>query len=68
MHAQFEAVVLNQIRKNFDEPIPQFRGKRLRGLARGASSRADAIVPLLVRHLAPWYNQRYNENGGLDPG
>lgn len=44
LSAQLEAVVLNQIRKNLDEPIPQFRGKTLRGLARGASSRADAIA------------------------
>jgi hypothetical protein len=35
--------VLAKIRSSLDEPIPQFKGKTLRQLARSVKGRADAI-------------------------
>jgi len=36
-------VVLAKIRATLDEPIPQFKGKTLRQLARSTKGRADAV-------------------------
>lgn len=79
LSARLKAAVLDQIRKNFDEPIPQFRGKTLRGLARGSSSRADAIAWLreqerILKHnpqlagldLRPLWQELNLEYQGLD--
>lgn len=41
--AEFHQVVLAKIRATLDEPIPQFKGKTLRQLARSAKGRPDAI-------------------------
>jgi hypothetical protein len=41
--AEFHKVVLAKIRSTLDEPIPQFKGKTVRQLARSAKSRPDAI-------------------------
>jgi len=41
--AQFHNVVLTKIRATLDEPIPQFKGKTLRQLARSPKGRPDAI-------------------------
>jgi hypothetical protein len=41
--AAFQASVVERIRSTLDEPIPAFRNKTLRQLARGKNSRADAI-------------------------
>lgn len=37
------AMLLQQIKGQFDSPVPMFKGKSLRQLARGKNSRADAI-------------------------
>ncbi|MEO7035677.1 MAG: hypothetical protein ABI548_17235, partial [Polyangiaceae bacterium] len=42
--AEFHEVVLAKIRSTLDEPIPQFKGKTLRQIARSAKSRPDAIA------------------------
>ncbi len=41
--AQFQQVVLAKIRVTLDEPIPQFKNKTLRQLARSTKTRPDAI-------------------------
>jgi hypothetical protein len=41
--AELHRVVLAKIRSTLDEPIPQFKGKTLRQLARNAKSRPDAV-------------------------
>ncbi len=41
--AELHQVVLAKIRSTLDEPIPQFKGKTLRQLARSAKGRPDAI-------------------------
>jgi hypothetical protein len=41
--AQLHKVVLDKIRETLDEPIPQFKRKSLRQLARSPKSRPDAI-------------------------
>ena len=42
--AELHKVVLAKIRSTLDEPIPQFKGKTLRQLARSAKGRPDAIT------------------------
>ncbi len=42
--AQFHDAVLAKIRSTLNEPIPQFKGKTLRQLARSAKGRPDAIT------------------------
>jgi hypothetical protein len=41
--AQFHVAVLAKIRSTLNDPIPQFKGKTLRQLARSAKGRPDAI-------------------------
>lgn len=41
--AQIRAVVVEKIRDTLDSPIPQFRGKTLRQVARAKNSRPDAV-------------------------
>lgn len=40
---QVQAMLLDQIKGQFDHPVPMFKGKTLRQLARGKQTRADAI-------------------------
>ncbi len=40
---QIQAMLLRQIQSQFDHPMPMFKGKTLRQLARGKKSRADAV-------------------------
>jgi hypothetical protein len=42
--AELHKIVLAKIRSTLDEPIPQFKGKTLRQLARSAKGRPDAIT------------------------
>ncbi len=42
--AQFHQMVLDRIRATLDEPIPQFRNRTLRALARTQQGRADVIA------------------------
>lgn len=41
--AQLQTMVLAQIRSTLDKPIPEFKGKTLRQVARNAKTRPDAI-------------------------
>lgn len=43
MLPQLQTLLLSQIEAQFDNPLPMFKGKTLRQLARGKQSRADAI-------------------------
>ena len=54
--AEFHAVVLAKIRATLDEPIPQFKNKTLRQLARGKASCADAVSWLREQERILKYN------------
>lgn len=41
--AQLQTMVLTQIRSTLDKPIPEFKGKTLRQVARNAKTRPDAV-------------------------